>query len=531
MRWLFDLPIQTKLVLVSTLSAAVVLLVAGAIMFVYDNQSYRGERQRELSSQADILAASIAAPVVFNDAKAAQEYLNAVEVNPRIVMAAVYGRDGALFASYLRPGTASPLPAQAQALGSHYEGDELTVLTPVREARRQVGTVLVQARVESVAARLARYSAVLLVVALGALLVEVPVSMRLNAVIARPLRDIAEAASRVAAGDLTVDVHDRQRNDEVGVLVQTFRRMVQRLREMTSEVGEAAHVLASSVSEILATTSHLSSSAAQTAAAVSETSVTVQEVRQTVQLASQKARSVSEGAQHVEEVSHAGRRAVEEVIAGMERIREQVDAVAASILKLSEQSQAVGEIIAAVSDLADQSNLLAVNAAIEAARAGEHGRGFAVVAQEVKSLAEQSKQATGQVRSILGEIQKATGQAVLATEQGGKAVEAGVKQSTQAGQAISVLAEAVAQAAQAAVQIAASSQQQLVGMNQVVDAMESIKQASAQNAAGIVQAEAATQRLGELGQRLRAAVGRFNPVPAEGGLARPFAHVTENAGA
>jgi len=310
MRWLFDLPIQTKLVLVSTLSAAVVLLVAGAIMFVYDNQSYRGERQRELSSQADILAASIAAPVVFNDAKAAQEYLNAVEVNPKIVMAAVYGRDGALFASYLRPGTASPLPAQAQALGSHYEGDELTVLTPVREAGRQVGTVLVQARVESVAARLARYSAVLLVVALGALLLEVPVSMRLNAVIARPLRDIAEAASRVAAGDLTVDVHDKQRNDEVGVLVQTFRRMVQRLREMTSEVGEAAHVLASSVSEILATTSHLSSSAAQTAAAVSETSVTVQEVRQTVQLASQKARSVSEGAQHVEEVSHAGRRAV-----------------------------------------------------------------------------------------------------------------------------------------------------------------------------------------------------------------------------
>jgi uncharacterized membrane protein affecting hemolysin expression len=156
MRWLFDLPIQTKLVLMSTVSAAVVLLVAGAIMFVYDNQSYRGERQRELSSQADILAASIAAPLVFNDAKAAQEYLNAVEVNPRIVMAAVYGADGARFASYLRPGTASPLPAQAQALGSHYEGDELTVLTPVREAGRQVGTVLVQARVESVAARLAR---------------------------------------------------------------------------------------------------------------------------------------------------------------------------------------------------------------------------------------------------------------------------------------------------------------------------------------------------------------------------------------
>src|SRR5690606_7732014 len=126
----------------------------------------------------------------------------------------------------------------------------------------------------------------------------------------------------------------------------------------------------------------------------------------------------------------------------------------------SEQGQAIGEIIAAVNDLAEQSNLLAVNAAIEAAKAGEHGRGFAVVAQEVRSLAEQSKQATAQVRTILQDIQKATTAAVLATEQGSKAVEDGVRQTTEAGEAIAALAEMIDEAAQAATQIAASSQQQ-----------------------------------------------------------------------
>jgi len=103
---------------------------------------------------------------------------------------------------------------------------------------------------------------------------------------------------------------------------------------------------------------------------------------------------------------------------------------------LSEQIQAIGEIITVVTDLAQQSNLLAVNAAIEASKAGEHGKGFAVVAQEIKSLADQSKQATEQVRKILGDIQKATGKSVLAAEQVSKAVEGGVKQTAESGESI-----------------------------------------------------------------------------------------------
>src|SRR6202040_2836592 len=113
---------------------------------------------------------------------------------------------------------------------------------------------------------------------------------------------------------------------------------------------------------------------------------------------------------------------------------------------LSEQSQTIGQIIAPVEDLAAQSNLLAVNAAIEAAKAGEYGRGFGVVAQEVKSLAEQSRQATNQVRTILSDIQKATTTAVLATEQGTKAVEVGARQTEVAGESIQALTASVGDA-------------------------------------------------------------------------------------
>ncbi|MHB0975325.1 MAG: protoglobin domain-containing protein [Thiobacillus sp.] len=281
----------------------------------------------------------------------------------------------------------------------------------------------------------------------------------------------------------------------------------ERVEELLGRIGEAVSVLSSSSAEILATTTQVASGAAETATAVSETTATVEEVKQTAQLASQKARYVSDSAQKASQVSQSGRRSVDEAIQGMNRIQEQMESIAGSIVRLSEQSQAIGEIIATVNDLAEQSNLLAVNAAIEAAKAGEQGKGFAVVAQEVKSLAEQSRQATGQVRAILGDIQKATSAAVLATEQGNRAVEAGVRQTGETGEAIRHLAESINEAAQAATQIAASSQQQMVGMDQVAQAMENIRQASVQNVAGTRQAEVAAQGLHELGQKLGALIG------------------------
>jgi methyl-accepting chemotaxis protein len=320
------------------------------------------------------------------------------------------------------------------------------------------------------------------------------------------LRTMADAAAQIAAGDLRTTVKPQSAEDVLG---NAFARMSEDLRAQIQGLVEGASVLGASASEIVASTSQLASSASESAAAVSETTTTVEEVRQTAQVASQKARLVSDNAQKAAQISSSGRMAAEEVTIGMNRIRQQMDAISAAMVRLSEQGQAIGQIIATVEDLATQSNLLAVNAAIEAAKAGEHGKGFGVVAQEVKSLAEQSRQATNQVRTILGDIQKATGAAVMATEEGGKAVEAGTRQTEAAGGSIQALAGSVNEAAQAATQIAASSQQQLVGVDQVAGAMESIRQAAAQNVASAKQLETAAYNLNELGQRLKSMVERY----------------------
>ncbi len=320
------------------------------------------------------------------------------------------------------------------------------------------------------------------------------------------LREMAGMAGRIAAGDLHVQVNPQSSQDLLG---NAFASMVTNLRSLTSDISEAINVLGSASSEIVASTAQLAASSTETATAVTETTTTVVEVKQTAQVASQKAKAVADSAQKSAQISQAGRKSTDETVESMKRIHQQMTSIADSMVRLSEQTQAIGQIIAAVDDLAAQSNLLAVNAAIEAAKAGEQGKGFSVVAQEVKSLAEQSKQATAQVRTILNDIQKATSAAVMATEQGTKAVEAGVKQSAQAGESIQALTASVTEAAQSATQIAASSQQQLIGVDQVASAMESIKEATAQNVASAKQMEISAHNLNDVGRKLKQLIERY----------------------
>jgi len=327
--------------------------------------------------------------------------------------------------------------------------------------------------------------------------------------ISSPLKLVTNTAELIATGDLSMNIPIVKRGDEIGILMLSFNKMISMLREQNREILKGVSVIASTSSEILASTIQTATSSAQTAAAISETSTTVEQVRQAAQLSSQKAKNLSENANKVALVSQNGQKAVDETVNGINRIRKQMDDIAQTVIRLSEHSQSIGGIIASVTNLADQSNLLAVNAAIEAAKAGEQGKGFAVVAQEIRNLAEQSKQATLQVRNILNDVQKATSAAVLATEQGSKAVEEGVIKSVQAGDAIRILAESSGESVQISIQIVASSQQQLIGMDQIGIAMQNINQAGMETSVSMTQAKEALKNMQGLGQKLKELVEQF----------------------
>jgi len=285
--------------------------------------------------------------------------------------------------------------------------------------------------------------------------------------------------------------------------------VARRMARPAAKIREATNVLGTASREISTAVAQVSSAATETSSAVAETSATVEEVKQTADVNTDKAKQVSESAHEAADTSQTGEKAVGLITEEMDRIKQQMDAIADRVMNLSEQSQAIGEIIDTVDDLAEQSNLLAVNAAVEAAKAGDQGKGFAVVAQEIKSLAEQSKDSTKRVRSILSDVQKATGATVMATEEGAKAVDAGVQQAAEAEDAIHSLATSSETAAESALQIAASSQQQLVGVDQVATAMDSIKQATTQNLDSMRQLDEAAQSLKDMSEDLVQAVEQY----------------------
>jgi methyl-accepting chemotaxis protein len=355
----------------------------------------------------------------------------------------------------------------------------------------------------------AQMNTIILIAVIAALGLGLGMSYILTQNISQPLSILADKANQIAGGDLSVQVLAEPSADEIGTLNASFAKMVKNLRDVHTDLSEGISVLASSSSEILATTTQIASGAAETASAVSETTSTIEEVKQTADLASQKAKLVADGAQQASVVAQSGQKAVDDVMSGMHRVQEQMESIADNVVRLSEQSQAIGEIIVTVNDIAEQSNILAVNASIEAAKAGEHGKGFGVVAQEIRNLADQSKQATAQVRTILTDIQRGVSASVMATEQGNRTVSESMKQSTEAGESIRVLTDAITGSARAATQIAASSQQQLVGMTQIVQSMENIKQASQQNLAGTKQAEETAKTLHDLGQKLKQIANRY----------------------
>jgi methyl-accepting chemotaxis protein len=327
--------------------------------------------------------------------------------------------------------------------------------------------------------------------------------------LAKPISAISGVAAEISKGNLAVQVPKLGRKDEIGKLGEVFDDMVKNLRDQVGRILDGVNVLAMSATEISATVAQLTTSTAETSSSVMETTTTVEQVRQAARLASEKAKAVALSAQKAVQIAASGKQATDDTVTKMSLIKEQMESIGETVVRLSEHSQAIENIISTVQDLADQSNLLAVNASIEAARAGDQGKGFAVVAHEIKSLADQSKAATAQVRSILEDTRKWVSAVVMATEQGIKAVDVGVEQSASAGSSIGALATSVAESAQAAGVINSTTEQQFAGVGQVASAMTNIEQAIKQNLDGSTQLEEASRRLHELGASLKGVVEHY----------------------
>jgi len=277
-------------------------------------------------------------------------------------------------------------------------------------------------------------------------------------------------------------------------------------KEIAEQVKKAVTQITSAAAEIATTMEEQERTASLQAASVNETTTTMDELRASSHQSEEQAKSASQAAQEVLHLAENGNQSVEETVATMVDLKNKVAAIADQIVRLSEQTNQIGNISALVSDLSQQTNMLALNASVEAVRAGEHGKGFAVVAEEIRKLADQSRQSAANISNLVSDIQNAINTTVMVTDEGTKTVNAGMTITENTANAFAGVLEAINNVAMNNQQIVLNIRQQGKAVEQVLEAMDSINKGAQETAAGLTQVKAGTTQLSHTARELEAMV-------------------------
>jgi twitching motility protein PilJ len=324
--------------------------------------------------------------------------------------------------------------------------------------------------------------------------------------------------SQIARGDLTL--RGRVTSDALGNVVDSVNYMLDNFVKVLERVRKAAIDVQSSANEILIASEEMSTGAIQQDQEITNTSSAVEQLTVSMKQVSNNAEASAEAARRALDAAEQGNRSVHDTLEGMQRIRSSVQATAKRIKALGDRSLEISEIVNVINDITEQTNLLALNAAIEAARAGEAGRGFAVVADEVRKLAEHSRNATKDIAALIKAIQAETNDAVVVMEEGTKEVEIGAKLADQAGKALEAISTVVRQSAELVQEISLASKQQVRGTEGVANAMQIISNITRQTSQGARQTARTVEQLVHMSEQLNEALSQFR-IAAGSSEARP----------
>ena len=342
-----------------------------------------------------------------------------------------------------------------------------------------------------------------------ALLIGLLATLIITLLIVRPLRQVIEQAQRIADGNLSVQI-EVQRRDEIGQLQVAMQGMSNNLREM---VGR----LQGGVMQISASAQSLSASTEQTRLGVNEQKVetdqvatAMSEMTATVHEVARNAEAAASSTEQADRRVNSGVAVVQQTLGRINELASAMQASTQSIERLSQDTQRIDSVLDVIKSVAEQTNLLALNAAIEAARAGEQGRGFAVVADEVRALAKRTQQSTAEIEGLIATLRDGTSRSVESMRQSGVLVTLAVQDANQTEGALAEIAAAVTLIFEMNQQIAAAAEQQSAVAEEINRSVTSIRDIADQSALAMDKSASSSTELAELGRELQGMAGRFS---------------------
>jgi methyl-accepting chemotaxis protein len=340
----------------------------------------------------------------------------------------------------------------------------------------------------------------------------------LDAVI-KPVQDSAKALEVMSTGDLTVRINAQYKGQHQNI-INSINKLGDSLSTLLNRVNEAVHATVSASTEISSSTEQMAAGAQEQSAQTGEVAAAVEEMTKTIVETTRNAGTAAENAKRAGQIAEEGGGVVKETVNGINKIAEVVSQAAVTVKQLGKNSDQIGEIIQVIDDIADQTNLLALNAAIEAARAGEQGRGFAVVADEVRKLAERTTKATKEIANMIKQIQKDTTEAVDSMSKGTEQVESGKILANKAGDSLKEIIKASVQVLDDINLVASASEEQSSAAEQISKNVEAISSVTHESAAGIQQVARAAEDLNRLTDNLQSLIGRFKITSEDDGFSQ-----------
>ncbi len=325
----------------------------------------------------------------------------------------------------------------------------------------------------------------------------------------RSTNKIMTAMERFADGDLTVQVKSEKNDDAIAKLFSSFNEAVQKMKQMILHITDAVEATASASTQISSSAEEMAAGSQEQSAQTGEIATAMEEMSSTILETNQNTSVAAEAAKDSGTLAEEGGEAVTATIAGMDKIAKVVLSASDTVKKLGENSEKIGEIIHVINDIADQTNLLALNAAIEAARAGEQGRGFAVVADEVRKLAERTTTATKEIAGMINQLQTGTTETVTSIEQGVQEVNTGKELAAKAGESIQEMVNSSTRVLDVITQVATASEEQAATAEEISKNIESINMVAQESAVGVEQIAKASEDLNRLTENLQQLVTQF----------------------